>query len=305
MPDSYKPILELNSDSNSRSQRYERKPLHLRIRVSQGPNYRAVKHILRGLKLNTVCEEAGCPNIYECFEAKTATFLILGDICTRNCRFCLVGGGKPLPPDPDEPLNVAKAIATLGLNYAVITSATRDDLPDGGAAIFAEVIRETRNLNADCGIEVLIPDFGGNWQALQAVVDAGPDILNHNIETVPRLYPAVRAAARYERSLSLLKVAKERGFKGHTKSGIMVGLGEEKDELIEALADLRHHGCDIVTIGQYLAPSTSHFPIARYYEPAEFEELEAIGKGMGFSHIESGPLVRSSYHAREQLGKTK
>ncbi|MHB8841456.1 MAG: lipoyl synthase [Candidatus Aquicultor sp.] len=305
MSDNYKPIVEPYTDSYNSSQRYERKPLHLKIRVSHGPNYREVKHILRGLELHTVCEEAGCPNIYECFEAKTATFLILGDTCTRNCRFCLVGSGKPLPPDPDEPSNVAQAIATLGLSYAVITSVARDDLPDGGASTFAEVIRATRNLNRGCGLEVLVPDFGGDWRALQTVIDAGPDILNHNIETVPRLYPAVRAVAHYERSLSLLKTAKGLGFKGHTKSGIMVGLGEEKDELIEALADLRHHGCDIVTIGQYLAPSVSHFPIARYYEPAEFAELEAIGNEMGFSHVESGPLVRSSYHAKEQFGRTK
>lgn len=303
--DNHIPKLELDGNDNGSSQRHARKPLHLKIRVSQGPNYRAVKHILRDLKLHTVCEEAGCPNIYECFEAKTATFLILGDTCTHNCRFCLVSGGKPLPPDPDEPLHVARAIASLGLKYTVITSVTRGDLADGGAAIFARTILETRKLNPDCGIEVLIPDFAGNWQALQAVVDAGPDILNHNIETVPRLYPAVRPAASYERSLRLLKTAKEQGYSGQTKSGIMVGLGEDKDELVEALADLRHHGCDIVTIGQYLAPSTAHFPIARYYEPSEFKALETIGKEMGFSHIEAGPLVRSSYHAKEQFGKAK
>ncbi len=305
MSDNHIPNVEPYTNSNNCSQHCERKPLHLKIRVSYGPNYRAVRNILRGLELHTVCEEAGCPNIYECFEAGTATFLILGDTCTRNCRFCLVNNGKPLPPDPNEPSNVAQAIAALRLSYAVITSVTRDDLPDGGASIFAEVIRATRNLNRACGLEVLVPDFHGDWRALQTVIGAGPDVLNHNIETVPRLYPTVRTAANYERSLNLLKSAKSLGFKGHTKSGIMVGLGEEQDELIETLADLRHHGCDIVTIGQYLTPSVSHFPVARYYEPAEFAELEAIGNDMGFLHIESGPLVRSSYHAKEQFGKTK
>ncbi|MBE0446913.1 MAG: lipoyl synthase [Actinobacteria bacterium] len=278
------------------------KPHHLRIRVSQGPNYRFVKNTLRQLELHTVCEEAGCPNIYECFESKTATFLILGDTCTRNCRFCLVSGGKPLPPDLDEPLHVAQAVSKLGLEYAVITSVTRDDLLDGGASIFSQTIWEIRKNSPDCGIEVLIPDLGGNWQALKAVIDAGPDVLNHNIETIPRLYPQIRPAADYERSLRLLKLAKEMGFTGRTKSGIMVGLGEEIDELIEAMTDLQHHNCDIITIGQYLAPSKDHFPIARYYTPAEFEEIEKIGRAMGFFHVESGPLVRSSYHAKEQYG---
>ena len=294
-----------NSLSGHISQKTERKPLHLRIRVMQGPNYRFVKNMLRNLGLHTVCEEAGCPNIYECFESKTATFLILGDTCTRNCRFCLVAGGKPLPPNPSEPLNVAQATASLSLKYAVITSVTRDDLPDGGASHFAKTISEVRKHNPNCAIEVLIPDFHGNWQALKLVTDAVPDVLNHNIETVPRLYPLVRPAADYERSLTLLKKAKELGFSGQTKSGIMVGLGEEKDELIEALADLRHHGCDIVTIGQYLAPSKNHFPIARYYGPDEFKEIEKAGLEMGFAHVESGPLVRSSYHAKEQFGQAQ
>jgi len=281
----------------------ERKPLHLRVRATQGPNYRYVKNILRGLSLHTVCEEAGCPNIYECFESKTATFLILGDTCTRACGFCLVDGGKPLPPDPEEPLNVAKAVAGMGLKYAVITSVTRDDLEDGGAYIFSETIKQIKANASCCKVEVLIPDFAGNWEALGLVTGANPDVLNHNIETVPRLYPQVRPAADYNRSLTLLKIAKEMGFRGQTKSGIMVGLGEEKDELIEALLDLRYRGCDTVTIGQYLAPSKNHLAIARYYEPEEFEELRKIGYEMGFTHVESGPLVRSSYHAKEQFNR--
>lgn len=279
----------------------ERKPLYLRVRAVQGPNYRYVKNILRDLSLHTVCEEAGCPNIYECFESKTATFLILGDICTRNCGFCLVDGGKPLPPDPDEPLNVAKAVAGMGLRYVVITSVTRDDLKDGGAYIFSETIKQIKANASGCKVEVLIPDFSGNWDALRLVTDASPDVLNHNIETVPRLYPQVRPTANYSRSLALLKIAKEIGYRGQTKSGIMVGLGEERGELIEAMLDLRRHDCDIITIGQYLAPSKKHLPIVRYYEPEEFEELRKIGYEMGFTHVESGPLVRSSYHAKAQF----
>jgi lipoic acid synthetase len=284
-----------------RIDKVHKKPAHLRIRATQGPNYRSVKSILRSLKLHTVCEEAACPNIYECFEQRTATFLILGDTCTRNCRFCLVGSGKPLPPDPDEPLSVAEAASKLELKYVIITSVTRDDLEDGGACVFAETIKRTREINRDCGIEVLIPDFGGNWEALKRVTKAQPDVLNHNIETVPRLYPFIRPAAHYERSLKLLQVAKTLGFLGQTKSGVMVGLGERKDELVETMADLKAHGCDILTIGQYLAPSRSHFPIARYYKPDEFKELETVGKQLGFAHVESGPLVRSSYHAGEQF----
>ncbi len=304
MQDNNKPQHELNSSDNTCSAYVDRKPLHLRVRVLQGPNYRFVKNTLRQLDLHTVCEEAGCPNIYECFESKTATFLILGDICTRNCRFCLVSGGRPNPPDPNEPLNVARAIASLGLKYVVITSVTRDDLPDGGAAFFAETIKRVKESNPECGVEVLIPDFRGNWQSLKSVIDARPDVLNHNIETVPRLYPRVRSAANYMRSLELLRVAKEMGFCGLTKSGVMVGLGEEKNELIGVMADLRQNGCDIITIGQYLAPSKEHFPIARYYSPKEFEDLKHIGLNIGFSHVESAPLVRSSYHAKEQTGRT-
>ncbi|HEY3375798.1 MAG TPA: lipoyl synthase [Candidatus Aquicultor sp.] len=287
--------------NNHCSESISRKPAHLKVRLSQGPNYRFVKQMLRTLKLHTVCEEAACPNVYECFEAKTATFLILGDMCTRNCRFCLVDGGKPLPPDPNEPEHVAEAVKQLRLHYVVITSVTRDDLSGGGASIFADTIRAIRKNNPGCGIEVLIPDFAGNWDALALVVDAQPDVLNHNIETVPRLYPAVRPAAHYKRSLTLLKQAKKSGLQGHTKSGIIAGLGETKEELLEVMADLRHHNCDIVTIGQYLSPSKAHYPIARYYSPEEFCELEGLGNDMGFLHVEAAPLVRSSYHAKEQF----
>ncbi|HCG98859.1 MAG TPA: lipoyl synthase [Actinobacteria bacterium] len=295
-----KPKVDVDSRIHHNTTTLVRKPLHLRVRVSQGANYRAVKSILQDLRLHTVCEEAGCPNIYECFEAKTATFLILGETCTRNCRFCLVSDGTPHAPDADEPTNVANAVAELGLRYVVITSVTRDDLADGGASVFAGTIRAVRLAAPGCIIEVLIPDLGGDWDALQAVVDAAPDVLNHNIETVPRLYSAVRPAAVYERSLLLLSVAKEQGFSGSTKSGIMVGLGEKQDEVAGVLADLRGHGCDIVTIGQYLAPSKEHFPVARYYDPEEFDQLKQIGYRLGFSHVESAPLVRSSYHAHEQ-----
>ncbi|MDI6816765.1 MAG: lipoyl synthase [Actinomycetota bacterium] len=300
MPKHTIPKVDVYMQNHHSTSKVVRKPLHLRVRVSQGANYRAVKSILQDLCLHTVCEAAGCPNIYECFEAKTATFLILGDICTRNCRFCLVNGGTPLHPDAAEPLNVANAVAELGLKYVVITSVTRDDLADGGASVFARTIEAVRAAVRGCAIEVLIPDFGGDWSALQAVIDAAPDVLNHNIETVPRLYSAVRPAAVYERSLRLLSVAKEQGFGGSTKSGLMVGLGEEQAEVVEVLTDLRGHGCDIVTIGQYLAPSKEHFPIARYYDPEEFDELRRIGYRLGFSHVESAPLVRSSYHARER-----
>lgn len=303
MKNNNKPTPKPYANSSSCSCNTSRKPLHLRIRFSQGPVYKFVKSTLRKLNLHTVCEEAGCPNIYECFEAKTATFLILGDTCTRNCRFCLVNTGRPLPPDMEEPLKVAQAISELDLNYAVITSVTRDDLTDCGAHVFAETIKEIRRLSKNCSIEVLIPDFGGNWQSLKLVTDAKPDVLNHNIETVPRLYNLVRPAASYERSLKLLNEAKDFGFEGKTKSGIMVGLGEEKDEVIEVMADLRHHGCDILTIGQYLAPSRDHFPIKKYYTPDEFKEFEEVGAKLGFSHVESGPLVRSSYHAKDQFSR--
>lgn len=260
-----------------------------------------IKTLLKDLKLHTVCQEALCPNIGQCFEEGTATFLILGEICTRRCGFCAVASGCPLAPDPQEPERVAQAVQRLGLKYAVVTSVSRDDLPDGGAAIFAQTIARIREYNPECGIEVLVPDFGGSAEALQRVIAAKPDVLNHNVETVPRLYPAVRPKARYQRSLELLRRAKGLDTPILTKSGLMVGLGEDWGEVLQTMADLRGVGCDLLTIGQYLQPSARHLPIARYYTPQEFEQLKVEGEEMGFRHVESGPLVRSSYRAHHQV----
>ena len=282
----------------------ERKPPWLTVKWQQGENYRDLKGLMRGLGLHTVCEEAHCPNISECWEHRTATFLILGDTCTRSCGFCAIKTGRPKAIDRGEPERVARAIETLQLKHAVITSVNRDELPDGGAEIFAETIRLTREYVPGCGIEVLIPDFKGVWWALQIVMDAQPDILNHNIESVPRLYYIVRPQARYERSLELLRRARETDPTGGqilTKSGLMVGLGEEWDEVVQVLSDLRANHVDIITIGQYLRPSFRHLPVLRYYTPDEFKQLKAIALDMGFKHVESGPLVRSSYHAHEQV----
>jgi len=282
-------------------QQIERKPPWLTVKWQQGENYRDLKGLMRGAGLHTVCEEAHCPNISECWEHRTATFLILGDTCTRSCGFCAIKTGRPSHLDRDEPERVARAIQTLGLKHAVITSVNRDELADGGAEIFAELIRRTREYTPECGIEVLIPDFKGVWWALQRVMDARPDILNHNIESVPRLYYIVRPQAKYERSLELLSKAKEMVPDGMTKSGLMLGLGEEWDEVVQVLRDLRAHQVDIVTIGQYLRPSFRHLPVIRYYTPEEFKELKSLAQEMGFKHVESGPLVRSSYHAHEQV----
>jgi lipoic acid synthetase len=279
----------------------ERKPDWLTVKWREGENYRDLKSLMRGLGLHTVCEEAHCPNISECWEHRTATFLILGDTCTRSCGFCAIKTGRPAALDREEPERVARAIEGLQLQHAVITSVNRDELPDGGAEIFAETIRLTREYVPGCGIEVLIPDFKGVWWALQLVMDARPDILNHNIESVPRLYYIVRPQAKYERSLELLQRAKEMVPDGLTKSGLMVGLGEEWDEVVQVLRDLREHDVDIVTIGQYLRPSFRHLPVMRYYTPDEFKQLKAFGMDLGFRHVESGPLVRSSYHAHEQV----
>jgi lipoyl synthase len=281
----------------------DRKPDWLTVKWQQGENYRDLKGLMRGLGLHTVCEEARCPNISECWEHRTATFLILGDTCTRSCGFCAIKTGRPSMLDRQEPEKVARAIESLQLQHAVITSVNRDELADGGAEIFAELISKTHEYVPDCGIEVLIPDFKGVWWALQIVMDAGPTILNHNIESVPRLYHIVRPQAKYERSLELLQKARDMNPAGNilTKSGLMMGLGEEWDEVVQVLRDLRDHSVDIVTIGQYLRPSFRHLPVMRYYTPAEFKELKAIGMDMGFKHIESGPLVRSSYHAHEQV----
>jgi lipoyl synthase len=281
----------------------ERKPDWLTVKWKQGENYRDLKGLMREQGLHTVCEEAHCPNISECWEHRTATFLILGDTCTRSCGFCAIKTGRPSKLDRQEPERVARAIQTLQLKHAVITSVNRDELDDGGAEIFAELIRLTREYVPGCGIEVLIPDFKGVWWALQRVMEARPDILNHNVETVPRLYYIVRPQAKYERSLELLKKAREMDVEGrsYTKSGIMIGLGEEWDEIVQTIRDLRDHQVDILTVGQYLRPSFRHLPVLKYYTPAEFKELKEIALGMGFKHVESGPLVRSSYHAHEQV----
>jgi lipoic acid synthetase len=260
-----------------------------------------LKRLVQDQRLHTICEEAHCPNIGECWEQLTATFLILGDICTRNCGFCAVTHGKPTELDLAEPDRVAQAIQRLGLEHAVITSVNRDDQADGGSAIFAAVIGRIRELSPGCGVEVLIPDFRGNEAALRTVVEAAPDILNHNMETVPRLYREVRPGSRYEQSLELFAKARRMAATLVTKSGIIVGFGEEREELLKTMADLQQVDCDILTIGQYLRPSQQHLPIIRYYTPEEFRELKAIGEGMGFKHVEAGPLVRSSYHARGQI----
>jgi len=278
-----------------------RKPSWLKVKAPGSPNYLGLKRLVQDQRLHTICEEAHCPNIGECWEQLTATFLILGDICTRNCGFCAVTHGKPTELDLAEPDRVAQAIQRLGLEHAVITSVNRDDQADGGSAIFAAVIRRIRELSPGCGVEVLIPDFRGNEAALRTVVEAAPDILNHNMETVPRLYREVRPGSRYEQSLELFAKARRMAATLVTKSGIIVGFGEEREELLKTMADLREVDCDILTLGQYLRPSQQHLPIIRYYTPEEFRELKAIGEGMGFKHVEAGPLVRSSYHARGQI----
>ena len=255
---------------------------------------------MRELNLHTVCEEARCPNIGECWSHGTATFMILGDTCTRACGYCAVGHGRPDAVDPAEPMRVANAVSTLGLAHVVVTSVDRDDVPDGGAAIFAETVREIRRLTPSASIEVLIPDFQGNEQSLYTVLDAGPNILNHNTETVPRLYRQARSGGRDTRTLELLDRSRRYAPQIATKSGIMVGLGEEWDEILDTLEDLGKAGCAILTIGQYLRPSPAHLPMTRYYEPAEFAKLKELALDMGFAHVESGPLVRSSYHAHEQ-----
>jgi lipoic acid synthetase len=275
------------------------KPDWLKVRAPGSPRYLRLKGLMRELNLHTVCEEAQCPNIGECWNHGTATFMILGDVCTRACSYCAVSHGRPSAVDTAEPNRVADAIRTLDLDYVVITSVDRDDLTDGGASIFADTIRETRARLSACRIEVLIPDFQGNEAALRTVLDARPDILNHNTETVPRLYRMARSGGRYARTLELLERSRRYAPDIPTKSGVMVGLGEEHHELIATLQDLRRVGCGILTIGQYLRPSAAHAPMARYYHPDEFRELKERALEMGFVHVESGPLVRSSYHAHE------
>jgi lipoic acid synthetase len=276
------------------------KPEWLKVRAPGSPNYHRLKGIMRGLGLHTVCEEANCPNIGECWHHGTATFMILGDTCTRSCGYCNVVHGAPKPPDAAEPVKVASAIHALDLDYVVVTSVDRDDLPDFGAGHFARTITETRARVPECRLEVLIPDFQGSEEALRIVLDARPDVLNHNIETVARLYRTARPGGRYERALRLLRRSRDIAPSIPTKSGLMVGLGEEWKELVTTLTDLRDAGVQIVTIGQYLRPSPANLPMSRYYTPAEFAELKRIGLDLGFGHVESGPLVRSSYHAHEQ-----
>ena len=276
------------------------KPEWLKVRAPGSENYLRLKGLMRTLGLHTVCEEANCPNIGECWHHGTATFMILGDTCTRSCGYCNVTHGAPRPTDPAEPIKVASAIHAMELAYVVITSVDRDDLPDFGASHFAETIHQTRARIPACRIEVLIPDFQGSEEALGRVLDAAPDVLNHNIETVPRLYRTARPGGRYDRALQLLDRARTRAPRIPTKSGLMVGLGETMDEVVATLRDLRTAGCRIVTIGQYLRPSLANLPMSRYYTPDEFAELKRIGLELGFGHVESGPLVRSSYHAHEQ-----
>lgn len=278
----------------------EKRPDWLKIKINPGENYLSIKEIMRDRSLHTVCEEARCPNIFECWEQRTATFMILGKICTRACRFCAVDTGIPGLPDPQEGERVADVAKSMGLRYAVITSVARDDLPDGGAFAFVHTIQALRERLPLCRVEVLIPDFAGEMASLQKVVNAKPDVLNHNIETVERLTSRIRAKATYERSLSLLKQAKEMNPNMHTKSGIMVGLGETFSELLVAMEDLRKSGVNILTLGQYLQPGPTFAKVERYYPPEEFLQLKEEALNMGFSFVQSGPLVRSSYRAHEQ-----
>jgi lipoyl synthase len=282
-----------------------RKPPWIKVRLATGGKAAELRELMRGKALHTVCEAALCPNMAECWDQGTATFLILGEVCTRNCAFCAVKSGKPqvTATDPDEPARVAAAAATMQLHHVVVTSVSRDDLPDGGAAVFAATVRELHATLAGCSVEVLIPDFLGDRHALAVVMEALPEILGHNVETVPRLYPGVRPQASYRRSLRVLRTAKQLNPSTVTKSGIMVGLGESWGELLAVMSDLREAACDILTVGQYLRPGRSHAAVARYYPPEEFAALQAAGLAAGFRWVESGPLVRSSYHAAAQAGE--
>ena len=291
-------IQEIQTSANAEPVRLSR-PAWLKAKLPAGENYGRLKGIVDSHKLHTVCEEARCPNMGECWNNGTATFMILGDICTRSCGFCAVKTGKPVELDADEPARVAEAVKLLGVRHAVITSVHRDELFDGGAQIFAETIRQTRVVNPGTTIEVLIPDFKGDEFALNIVLDAFPDILNHNTETVPRLYSVVRPQAKYERTLELLDRAKRRGYR--TKTGMMLGIGERIEEVVEVMKDLSKIGCDILTLGQYLQPTKEHLPVDRFVHPDEFRELKETGERLGVKHVESGPLVRSSYHAEKQM----
>jgi lipoic acid synthetase len=279
-----------------------RRPDWLKVPLSHGPHFKGLKRLMREQQLNTICEEAACPNIGECWgEFRTASVLLLGDSCPRNCGFCDVKTGRPGEVDWGEPMRLAEAVTRLNLRHVVITSVTRDDLDDGGAAIFAATIRHLKRRDAALGVEVLIPDFLGNWDALATVMAAGPDILNHNIETVPRLYARVRPKAIYTQSLEMLKRAKALSPRTPTKSGLMLGLGETRDELLAVFGDLRANDVDVLTVGQYLRPSLRHLPVERHVTPEEFADLKVVARQMGFRHVESGPMVRSSYHAHAQL----
>ncbi|MDP9382831.1 MAG: lipoyl synthase [Chloroflexota bacterium] len=293
-------VLHLSTGELAPVEAREKKPEWLKAKFPSGPNYRELKQLMRSNNLNTVCEEAHCPNISDCWERRTATFMILGSVCTRSCGFCAIETGRPPVYDVLEPGRVAAAVAHLGLRHVVVTSVARDELPDGGSEIFARTIRAIHRKVPGCSVEVLIPDFKGNWEALQAVVDAGPEILNHNTETVPRLHKRVRVQAKYERTLELLRRGKQMNPRMVTKSGLMVGLGERRDEISQVMADLRVANVDVLTVGQYLRPSREHLPLERYYTPREFAEIKEEGLALGFTHVESGPLVRSSYHADEQ-----
>ena len=284
-----------------RPEQSPRKPGWLKVKAPGGKNYVGVKQLMRELGLNTVCEEAHCPNIGECWEHRAATFMILGDVCTRNCSYCAIAHGTPAAYDPEEPTRLAEAVTRLGLRHIVITSVDRDDLPNGGAEAFAGCATEIRERMPEASVELLIPDFKGSDTALQIVVDAKPDILNHNLETVARLYRISRPGGRYDRALRLFRRAKEMDPGMVTKSGLMCGLGEDWDELVAAMRDLREQDVDILTLGQYLRPSDRHLPVVRFYSPEEFTQLRDLGLEMGYRHVESAPLVRSSYHAWEQV----
>lgn len=277
------------------------KPPWLKIKPQFGDTYREVRNLVCEMDLHTVCQEATCPNIGECFSARTATFIILGDICTRGCRFCNVKKGKPVDYDLSEPMRVADACEKLNMRFAVITSVTRDDLSDGGAAVFAETTRLLKSKIPSCGVELLIPDLLGNTDALETILDSGPDVLAHNLETVPRLYRKVRPKAKYQRSLNMLKAASQYGNGIVLKSGLMVGFGETEDEILKVIAEAAEHGCQIMTIGQYLRPSDWHLPVTEYYSPDRFQSIKERGEKLGLKYIEAGPLVRSSYMAHRQI----
>ncbi len=282
---------------------YQRRPEWLKTRLPVGEDFLNIKRLLRSSELHTVCEEASCPNIGECFSQRTATFLILGDVCTRGCRYCNVEKGVPVRLDYDEPARVAIAAREMGLKHIVVTSVTRDDIPDGGASVYAMTVSQIRKYNPESTIEVLIPDFKGSDDALHTVIRERPEIINHNIETVPRLYKSVRPGAEYERSIRLLRLVSESNYPIAAKAGLMAGLGEQFQEIVEVMKDIRDAGCGILSIGQYLSPTRNHLPVHRYYHPEEFKELKTIGINMGYKHIESGPLVRSSYHAAMHIKK--